>query len=194
MLRSRARQIDRRLRERKRRIKRWLYGMTRPGSLLKHLIPLKTDHWDVATPGYLEIDLVSHSGASAAGECLHTLDSVDMHTTWVERQAVMGKSRHEVVRAMTTIEHQLPFSLRGVDCDNGSAFINDHLWAWCRDRPGRPFSSRARGPIRRMTTRMWSRRTGPTCANSWAGSGTTCRQRWRRLPPRLCGGSGRPPR
>ena len=42
-------------------------GTTRPGALLKHLIPLKLDHWDVHQAGYLEIDLVSHSGASAAG-------------------------------------------------------------------------------------------------------------------------------
>ena len=130
-----ARQMDRRLRDRKQRLKRRLYGTTRPGSLLKHQIPIKTEHWDVSTPGYLEIDLVSHSGASAAGEFLHTLDGVDIHTTWVERQAVMGKSRHEIVQALTTIESQLPFSLRGVDSDNGSEFINDHLLAWCQKRP-----------------------------------------------------------
>jgi hypothetical protein len=130
-----ARQIDRRLRERKRRIKRRLYGPTRPGSLLKHQIPIKTDHGDVQQAGYLEIDLVSHSGASAAGEFLHTLDCVAIQTTWVERQAVMGKSRHGVVQALRDIEQQLPFALRGVDSDNGSEFINDHLWAFCTERP-----------------------------------------------------------
>lgn len=130
-----ARQIDRRLRERKQRIKRRLYGTTRPGSLLKHQIPIKTDHWDVSQPGYLEIDLVSHSGASAAGEFLHTLDCVDIQTTWVERQAVIGKSRHGIVQALTHIEQQLPFPLRGVDSDNGSEFINDHLLSWCQARP-----------------------------------------------------------
>jgi hypothetical protein len=130
-----ARQLDRRLRERKQRITRRLYGTTRPGSLLKHLIPIKTDQWDVTKPGYVEIDLVSHSGASAAGEFLHTLDCVDIQTTWVERQAVLGKSRHGVVQAMTAIEEQLPFPLRGVDSDNGSEFINDHLLAWCQARP-----------------------------------------------------------
>lgn len=75
------RQIDRRLRERKQRITRRLYGTTRPGSLLKHMIPIKTDHWDVTKAGYLEIDLVSHSGTSAAGEFLHTLDCVPMPAT-----------------------------------------------------------------------------------------------------------------
>jgi hypothetical protein len=129
------RQIDRRLRERKQHIKRRLSGPTRPGSLLKHQIPIKTEHWDVRKPGYLEIDLVSHSGAAAAGEFLHTLDGVDIHTTGVERQAVRGKSRHEVVQAMTTIEQPRPFVLRGLDSDHGSEFINDPLLAFCHQRP-----------------------------------------------------------
>ena len=126
------RQMDRRLQPHKRTLKRRLYGTTRPGSLLKHQIPIKTDHWDVHQPGYLEIDLVSHSGASASGEFLHTLDSVDIQTCWVERQAVMGKGRHGVVQAMTTIEQQLPFLLRGIDSDNGSEFINEPRWAFCQ--------------------------------------------------------------
>ncbi|WHZ25699.1 MAG: hypothetical protein OJF51_005040 [Nitrospira sp.] len=129
-----ARQIDRRLQAHKLRLKRRLYGTTRPGTLLKHLVPLKTDHWDVTQPGFLEIDLVSHSGASAAGEFLHTLDVVDIHTGWVERQAVMGKGQHGILQALTTIEQQLPFALRGLDSDNGSEFINHHLVAFCERR------------------------------------------------------------
>jgi hypothetical protein len=129
------RQIERRLATRKRQLKRRLYGTTRPGTLLKHQIPIKTDHWDVTTPGYLEMDLVSHSGASAAGEFLHTLDCVDIQTGWVERQAVMGKGRHGILQALTVIERQLPFPLRGLDSDNGSEFINAHVWAFCTQRP-----------------------------------------------------------
>src|SRR3972149_9318320 len=94
------RQMDRRLHPYKQRIKRRLYGTTRPGSLLKHMIPIKTDHWDVTKPGYLEIDLVSHSGASASGEFIYTLDCVDIQTGWVERQAVMGKGREGILHAL----------------------------------------------------------------------------------------------
>jgi hypothetical protein len=104
--------------------------------LLKHLIPMKTDHWDVTTRGYLEIDLVLQSGASAAGEFLHTLDSVDIQVGWVERQAVMGKGQHGILRALTTIERQLPFVLQGIDSDNGSEFINAHLVAFCQRPAG----------------------------------------------------------
>ena len=188
LLRISPRQIDRRLREWKRR----LYGTTRPGSLLKHMIPIKTDHWDVTKSGYLEIDLVSHSGASAAGEFLQTLDCVDIHPTWVERQEIMGKGCHGVVQAMTTLEQQLPFPLRGIDSDNGSEFINAHLWTFCRSaQPVRPCSSLGRGPIRRMTMPMWSRRTGPMSASWWAGSATTPKQPWRPSTrcTRTCGSS-----
>ena len=129
------RQVERRLHTRKQRLKRTLYGTTRPGALLKQMIPIKTDHWDVTHPGYLEIDLVSHSGATASGEFLSTLDCVDSHTGWVERQAVMGKGQQGIVQALTTIEGQLPVGLRGMDSDNGSEFINDQVWAFCQRRP-----------------------------------------------------------
>lgn len=130
-----ARQIDRRLLSHKRTVKRRIYGSTRPGSLLKHMIPVKTEHWDVTMPGYLEIDLVSHSGASAAGEFLYTLDCVDIASGWVERQAVMGKGQHGIVEALRQIEQRLPFRLRGIDSDNGSEFINAHLFNFCQQRP-----------------------------------------------------------
>lgn len=66
-----ARQVDRRLCERKQRLKRRRYGGTRPGALLKHLIPVKTDAWDVRVPGFTEVDLVSHSGNVASGRTPH---------------------------------------------------------------------------------------------------------------------------
>jgi hypothetical protein len=129
-----ARQMDRRLLPHKRAVKRRLYGTTRPGSLLKHMIPIKTDHWDVKAAGYLEIDLVSHSGATAAGEFIYTLDCVDIATGWVERQAVMGKGQIGIVTALKEIEQRLPFPLRGIDSDNGSEFINTHLFNFCQQR------------------------------------------------------------
>jgi hypothetical protein len=129
-----ARQMDRRLFLYKRTVKRRLYGTTRPGSLLKHMIPIKTDHWDVTLPGYLEIDLVSHSGSSAAGEFIYSLDCVDIATSWVERQAVMGKGELGIVAALREVEQRLPFPLRGIDSDNGSEFINNQLFNFCQRR------------------------------------------------------------
>jgi hypothetical protein len=59
---------------------------------------------------------------------------VDIHTGWVERQAVRGKGQHGILEALTTIEQQLRFALRGLDSDNGSEFINSHLVGFCQRR------------------------------------------------------------
>ena len=139
-----ARQIDRVLAPDKRRIRRRLYGRTKPGTLLKHHIPIKTDHWDVTEPGFTEVDLVSHSGERADGDFLHSLDMTDIHTTWVETLAVLGKSQVRVQEALEQLRHQLPFALRGIDSDNGSEFINAHLHGYCQARGiqftrGRPY-------------------------------------------------------
>jgi len=139
-----ARQIDRRLQAEKKRVRKSIYGRTKPGSLLKHQIPIKTDHWDVTMPGFTEIDLVSHSGNSAAGEFVYSLNLTDILTGWVETRAVLGKSEHNVVAALEEIEKTLPFFLKGVDSDNGSEFINDHLFRYCKRHQiqftrGRPY-------------------------------------------------------
>jgi hypothetical protein len=138
------RQMDRRLAPYKRQLKRRLYGRTKPGTLLKHHIPLKTDHWDVTAPGFSEIDLVSHSGDSADGEFVHSLNLTDIHTTWVETIAVLGKSQERVQQALDTARAALPFRLRGIDSDNGSEFVNRHLWDYCQAQEiqftrGRPY-------------------------------------------------------
>ena len=136
--------IDRRLKPKKRQLKKRLYGRTKPGTLLKHHIPIKTDSWDVKTPGFTETDLVSHSGNSEKGEFIHSLNVTDIHTTWVETRAVMGKGQAGVLEAMKQIEQALPFKLLGIDSDNGSEFINYHLKAFCDQKQiqftrGRPY-------------------------------------------------------
>jgi transposase InsO family protein len=144
LLRISARQIDRRLRAKKTQHQRRMYGRTKPGLLLKHHIPVKTDSWDVDRPGFTEIDLVSHSGNSADGEFGHTLNVTDIHTSWTESRAVLGKGQTAVLAALDQVQSVLPFRLLGVDSDNGSEFINWHLKAWCERRGiqltrGRPY-------------------------------------------------------
>ena len=134
LLRISARQIDRRLRERKQRLKRRRYGGTRPGVLLKHQIPVKTEAWDVRVPGFTEVDLVSHSGNRAAGEFAYSLNLTDLHTTWTETRAVLGKGESAVLEAFQDLQAALPFRLLGIDSDNGSEFINRHLARWCWKR------------------------------------------------------------
>jgi hypothetical protein len=139
-----ARQIDRRLQPRKRILRRRIYGRTKPGTLLKHHIPIKTDHWNVTQPGFTEIDLVSHSGDCADGEFAHSCNVTDIHTTWTETFAVLGKGQTGIVAGLEALHQSLPFRLKGIDSDNGSEFLNHHLVSYCRSQQiqftrGRPY-------------------------------------------------------
>ncbi len=138
------RTMDRRLQPRKRQVRRRLYGRTKPGTLLKHHIPIRTQHWDVTTPGFTETDLVAHSGNWADGEFLQSLNLTDIHTGWVESRAIFGKRQRFVRAALAELRTALPFRLRGVDSDNGSEFINACIFHYCQDHQihftrGRPY-------------------------------------------------------
>jgi hypothetical protein len=124
--------MDRRLAPYKPQGQRGRYGRTKPGTLLKHHIPLRTDRWDVTIPGFTEVDLVAHSGESGEGEFLHSLNQTDIHTTWVETRAVLGRGQAGVQQALAEMRQALPFALRGIDSDNGSEFINAHLYRYCQ--------------------------------------------------------------
>jgi IS30 family transposase len=107
-------------------------GGTKPGTLLKHQIPVRTyADWDQDKPGFLEIDLVAHDGGTAAGDYCHTLDMTDVATGWTEQRAVLNKAEKWVFEALKDLRCQLPFPLRGLDSDNGSEFINYHLRDFC---------------------------------------------------------------
>lgn len=125
--------IERRLRNKKYILKRKIYGTTKPGYLLKHQIPIKTDSWNVKEPGFTETDLVSHSGDSADGDFIHSCNLTDIKTTWTETRAIMGKGQFAAQQAIDDIKTSLPFNLLGIDSDNGSEFINYHLYKYCAD-------------------------------------------------------------
>lgn len=137
-----ARQIDRRLKDRKAQIRKRIYGRTKPGTLLKHHIPIRTDNWDIKTPGWTEVDTVSHSGNCAEGQFCYTVNQTDILTTWVESRAVLGKAEDKVVDALDEMAQALPFTLKGLDSDNGSEFINWHLWRYCKRKKVQPFRGR----------------------------------------------------
>jgi hypothetical protein len=133
LLKISPRQMDRLLAAQKRQVRKRLYGHTKPGTLLKSQIPIRTDNWDISVPGYLEIDLVSHCGPSASGEFVYSLNVTDIHTQWTETRAILGKGEAGVVAAMDEIRRMLPFPIRALDSDNGSEFINYHLADWCKE-------------------------------------------------------------
>jgi hypothetical protein len=105
---------------------------TKPGSLLKAAIPVRTfADWNEKQPGFLEVDLVAHCGQSTAGEYLHTLSAVDIDTRWFELVALPNRGQKATLEAIRTMHQRLPFPLLGLDSDNGSEFINAHLYRYC---------------------------------------------------------------
>lgn len=136
VLHASASTIDRLLRPYKLPGRRRGRSTTKPGSLLKGAIPVRTfADWQEHRPGFLEVDLVlpwKDCGESTEGFYLHTLSAVDVATGWVECQGVWGKGQERVGSAIHTIRQRLPFRLLGLDSDNGSEFINHHLWAYCQ--------------------------------------------------------------
>lgn len=126
--------IDRLLVADRRRMEIKGRSRTKPGTLLKHQIPVRTfADWDDLRPGFAEIDLVGHDGGDAVGEYAQTLDVVDVCTGWTETEAVRNKAQKWVFEALKDIEKRMPFPLLGIDSDNGSEFINGHLLRYCKE-------------------------------------------------------------
>jgi len=108
-------------------------GTTKPGTLLKDAIPIRTfNDWSENKPGFLEVDLVAHCGDSVEGFYLTTLSAVDVATGWYEPVAVWGKGQARVGGAIYDVCQRLPMPLLGIDSDNGSEFINQSLYEYCR--------------------------------------------------------------
>ena len=126
--------IDRLLTHDRKRINIKGRSRTKPGSLLKHQIPIKmwTD-WDNAKVGFLEIDSVHHCGISLFGDYIFTLDTTDVATGWNECCAHLGKGEYRTLQALETVRRRLPFPLLGIDFDCGGEFVNWHLVRYCQN-------------------------------------------------------------
>jgi hypothetical protein len=126
--------IDRLLKQEKKDLQLKGKGHTKPGSLLKSQIPIRTfSEWNENRPGFIEIDLVAHDGGNARGDFNCTLDGTDIATGWTEAVAIKNKAQVWTFNALTQIEEKLPFDLLGVDSDNGSEFINNQLLRYCHE-------------------------------------------------------------
>jgi len=126
--------IDRRLAPDRAKLQVRGRSHTKPGSLLKDSIPMRTwADWDDAVPGFVEIDLVGHEGGNPSGEHAYTLTVTDIATGWTENRSVRNKAQRWVFAALMDIRDHVPFPLLGIDSDNGSEFINHHLFAWCTE-------------------------------------------------------------
>jgi hypothetical protein len=136
--------IDRLLAPQRPKHKRLGLATTKPGSLIKKHIPIKTNQWDETRPGFLEADTVAHCGSSTAGMFVFTVNIVDIATGWTEQRAVWGKGERDVVVALQSIETTLPFPIQGFDSDNGSEFLNHHLLKYFTHRKNPVHFTRSR--------------------------------------------------
>jgi hypothetical protein len=109
------------------------FSTTRPGTLIKNSIPIRTfTDWTENAPGFFEVDTVAHCGDSVEGFYLNTLSAVDVATGWIECIGTWGKGQSRIRQGIHRIRQRLPFSMLGLDSDNGGEFINQHLLSYCR--------------------------------------------------------------
>jgi hypothetical protein len=109
-------------------------GGTKPGTLLKHQIPIKTNQWNEDRPGFVEGDTVAHCGTSLMGNFVWSITVTDIYSGWTENAAMWNKGAHEAKNQIQGIEERLPFPLLGWDSDGGGEFLNYHLLAYFHER------------------------------------------------------------
>jgi len=119
-------------------------SLTRPGTLLRQQIPIRGTLWEDNKAGWLEVDTVALCGGSVAGEFVWMVDAVDYATTWVELRAMWGRGQVGTLAALQDMEACLPFSLLGLDSDNGGEFLNHHVLKWLQKRARPVFITRSR--------------------------------------------------
>lgn len=126
--------IDRILQSTRKRHKKLGLATTKPGSLIKKQVPIKTNQWDESKPGFIEADTVAHCGSSVAGQFAYTVNTVDIATGWIESRAIWGKGQKGCFEAIRSIEESLSFKILGFDSDNGGEFLNWHLMSYFTKR------------------------------------------------------------
>jgi len=134
LMRMSAATIDRLLRPERQKYQLKGRTHTRPGTLLKHQIPMRTfNEWDEAQPGFLEMDLVGHDGGVVDSHHAFTLNAVDIASGWNCSRALKNKAQVWILEGVQKILAKLPFPLLGLDSDNGSEFINEMLYSFCQE-------------------------------------------------------------
>ena len=124
--------IDRKLRKQKKAYRLKGVSTTKPGTLLKSQIPIRVCfNRDEKRPGFFETDTVSHCGANASGQFCQTLTLTDVGSGWTEECALLNSAHRWVKVQIAHTMNTLPFSMLGIDSDNGGEFINHQLLDWC---------------------------------------------------------------
>lgn len=110
-------------------------SLTKPGSMLKSQIPVRTwDDWLETEPGFCEMDLVHHCDNDTFGEYAHTLSLTDVVLGWTELQALKNRAERTVQCGLESIRCRMPYKVKGVDSDCGGEFINHIMYRYCIEK------------------------------------------------------------
>jgi len=130
-----AETVDRLLRLERKKYELKSGARTKPGTLLKHQVPIRAfSEWDEGKPEFLEIDVVGHDGGNSSGELLSSLNASDVASGWIETEALGNRAQVFAFQALERIKQRFPFPLLGIDSDNDGAFINGDLIRDCREK------------------------------------------------------------
>ena len=108
------------------------FSGTRTSPLLKTLIPIRTDFFDVVSPGHIELDCVLHCGVNLSGSYAETVNLIDIHTHWNEKRMILNKSNRKIISVLHECRGGFPFPLVSIDFDNGGEFVNWLLYKYCK--------------------------------------------------------------
>jgi len=127
--------IDRYLQAERHRLRLKGLSTTKPAALLRNSVSVrKAGDAIEAEPGFFETDTVAHCGPTARGEFARTLTLVDVHTGWIHLEVLRNNARTHVLAGLNQATTTIPYAIAGLDCDNGSEFINHEVMAWAADR------------------------------------------------------------
>lgn len=135
--------IDRYLKEERDKFAIKGISTTKPGALLRNSIQIRTATDEIdQEPGFFEVDTVAHCGPTLKGEFARTLSMTDVHTGWIHLEVLRNNAAVHVIGGLDRALEAIPYGIEGIDCDNGSEFINNQVMTWAVDK--QVFFTRAR--------------------------------------------------
>ncbi len=104
-----------------------------PSAAVRRSVPVRTfEGWDDPAPGYVEADLVAHSGPTARGSFVQTLTLTDIATGWTECAPLLVREQRLLTEVLCEVRKLVPFPLLGFDSDNDSVFLNETVRDYCQ--------------------------------------------------------------
>ena len=105
-----------------------------PSAAIRRSVPVRTfDGWDDPPPGFVEADLVAHSGPTAKGSFVQTLTLTDIATGWTECAPLLVREQKLLTEVLSEMRQRMPFPLLGFDTDNDSVFMNETVKTYCAE-------------------------------------------------------------